>query len=204
MRALLTQDELGRIEAAVREAERGTTAEIVVVVAGGTAEAGWLLGPALAALAIPMPMLLAWPRLTPGTLYTVQLAVLAAGLLLGLIPGLRRLLTPAASAGSGPAAWRATSSSSAACISRQPAPVSCCSYRPPTAAPRSSPTPGPKDRCRTRSGAAHCKRFWRKPARAASPPGSRLPSRRSVKALRARLPADQHDRNEVPDRPVLL
>jgi putative membrane protein len=98
MRPWLTEDELGRLEAAVRDAERGTTAEIVVVVAGGPAAAGasWLLWPALAALAAPLPALLLWPALPARVLHALQLAVLALGLLPSLVPDLRRLLTPAA------------------------------------------------------------------------------------------------------------
>ena len=62
MRPWLTEDELGRLEAAVRNAERGTTAEIVVVIAGGPAVGpSWLLWPAFVALAVPLPVLLVWP-----------------------------------------------------------------------------------------------------------------------------------------------
>ena len=96
MGALLSEAELTRIEAAVSEAERGTRAEIVVVIAEDAPGPGWLVCSAFAALAAPLPALLAWPRLAAGTLYTVQLAVLALGLLLGILPALRRLLIPAA------------------------------------------------------------------------------------------------------------
>jgi putative membrane protein len=97
MRPWLTEDELGRIEAAVHDAERGTTAEIVVVITGDTVGPRWLLWSAFVALAVPLVALLAWPGMAPANLYTLQLAVLALGLLLGLVPGLRRLLTPVAS-----------------------------------------------------------------------------------------------------------
>jgi putative membrane protein len=204
MRALLTQDELGRIEAAVRGAERGTTAEIVVVVAGGTAEAGWLLGPALAALAIPMPVLLAWPRLTPGTLYTVQLAVLAAGLLLGLIPGLRRLLRP------GRVRRERT---------RRLARVQFFERGLHLTAARTGVLllVAPVDRCaeviadagaegslpdEIWSGALQTLLAEARQGRLAA--GIEAALGTLGEALRARLPADQHDRNEVPDRPVLL
>jgi putative membrane protein len=204
MRALLTQDELGRIEAAVREAERGTTAEIVVVVAGGTPEPGWLLGPALAALATPLPVLLAWPRLTPGTLYTVQLAVLAAGLLLGLIPGLRRLLQPVRSRQERTRrlardqfferGLHLTAARTGVLLLVSPA-DRCAEVIADAGAEGSLPD-------EIWSGAL--------PTLLAEARQGRLPA--GIEAalaalgdgLRARLPADQHDRNEVPDRPVLL
>jgi putative membrane protein len=204
MRALLTQDELARIEAAVREAERGTTAEIVVVVGGGTAEAGWLLGPALAALAIPLPLLLAWPRLTPGTLYTVQLAVLAAGLLLGLIPALRRLLRP------GPVrrertrrlardqfferGLHLTAARIGVLLLVSPA-DRCAEVIADAGAEGSLPD-------EIWSGALQTLLAEARQGRLAA--GIEAALATLGEALRARLPADQHDRNEVPDRPVLL
>ena len=204
MRALLTQDELGRIEAAVREAERGTTAEIVVVVAGGTAEAGWLLGPALAALAIPMPMLLAWPRLTPGTLYTVQLAVLAAGLLLGLIPGLRRLLQPGrvrrertrrlARDQFFERGLHLTAARTGVLLLVAPA-DRCAEVIADAGAEGSLPD-------EIWSGALQTLLAEARQGRLAA--GIEAALATLGEALRARLPADQHDRNEVPDRPVLL
>jgi putative membrane protein len=204
MRALLTQDELGRIEAAVREAERGTTAEIVVVVAGGTAEAGWLLGPALAALAIPMPMLLAWPRLTPGTLYTVQLAVLAAGLLPGLIPGLRRLLQPGrvrrertrrlARDQFFERGLHLTAARTGVLLLVVPA-DRCAEVIADAGAEGSLPD-------EIWSGALQTLLAEARQGRLAA--GIEAALATLGEALRARLPADQHDRNEVPDRPVLL
>ena len=96
MRPWLTDDELRRIEAAVRAAEQGTTAEIVVVITGDTAGPSWLLWPAFLALAVPLATLILWPGVSAGTLYALQLGVLALGLVLSLVPGLRRLLTPVA------------------------------------------------------------------------------------------------------------
>lgn len=95
----LTQADLARIEAAIREAERDTSAELVVVIArepvdpaddGGTAP----LWPALAALLAPLPLLLLAPRLPASAVYAVQLAVLALGLLLVLLPPVRDRLSP--------------------------------------------------------------------------------------------------------------
>lgn len=94
MAGALSEADLGRIEAAVREAERGTTAEIVVVIGRG-AETDATLGPALAALAVPLPLVLLAPRLSALTVYTLQLAVLGVGLALMLVPAVRRRLTPA-------------------------------------------------------------------------------------------------------------
>lgn len=97
MRPLLTEDELQRLEAAVHNAERGTTAEIVVVIVGRpTMDPSWLLWPALVALAVPLAVLLIWPGLPARTVYALQLAMLALGLLCGLVPSLRRLLTSVA------------------------------------------------------------------------------------------------------------
>lgn len=93
MHPLLTDDELRRIEATVRDAERGTTAEIVVVITGDTTGPSWLLWPAFVALAAPLVTLLLWPGVAARTLYALQLVVLALGLVLGFVPGLRRLLT---------------------------------------------------------------------------------------------------------------
>ncbi len=97
MRPWLTEAEAARIEAAVGNAERGTTAEIVVVVTGEAVGSHWLLWPAFVALALPLFVLLACPGVAAGYLYALQLAVLAMGLLLGFVPLLRRLLVPVAS-----------------------------------------------------------------------------------------------------------
>ena len=96
MRPLLTEEELERLESAVRSAERGSTAEIVVVIAGGPAEGhGWLYWPMVVALAAPSVLI--WLGLTARTLYVTQLAVLMLGALPWFLPALRRMLTPVAS-----------------------------------------------------------------------------------------------------------
>ena len=94
MRPPLTEPELARIEAAIRDAERGTSAEIVVVVAAAHHRPDLALWPALVALAAPLPVLLARPRLGALWLYAIQLGVLALGLLLLLVPAVRQALTP--------------------------------------------------------------------------------------------------------------
>ena len=48
------------------------------------------------ALAVPLVAFLAWPGIAAGHLYALQLAVLALGLFLWVVPALRRLLTPVA------------------------------------------------------------------------------------------------------------
>jgi putative membrane protein len=97
MRAWLSETELDRLEGAVRDAERGTSAEIVVVLAGVPGPTpGWLLGPAAAALLLPVPLLLIWPNLPALTLWTWQLALAALGALVASVPPLRRALTPEA------------------------------------------------------------------------------------------------------------
>jgi putative membrane protein len=95
---ILSEAEIARVEAAVRAAERGTSAELVVVVARGSGEgdASALLWPALAALALPLPLVLLAPRLAAPTVYAAQLALLLAGLLLLQVPGLAARLAPPA------------------------------------------------------------------------------------------------------------
>ncbi|MFO1049617.1 MAG: hypothetical protein U1E52_17185 [Geminicoccaceae bacterium] len=96
MRAPLSEPELQRIEAAVRDAERGTTAEIVVVVAadpvGGAAWAPWS---GLIALALSLPLVLVRPDVGARLLYALQLAVVLLILLLALLPRLLCRLAPA-------------------------------------------------------------------------------------------------------------
>ena len=98
MRTPLGDADLTRIEDAVREAERGTTAEIVVVIAAGpTPDRSALFWPALAALTLPLPLLLLGRHLTASTLYAIELAILALGLALVLLPASRNRLTSATS-----------------------------------------------------------------------------------------------------------
>jgi putative membrane protein len=94
---MLTEPELARIEAAIREAERGTSAEIVVAVAAPHHGTDLHLWPAAVALAAPLPVLIAAPRLPGLWLYAIQLGVLALALALLLVPAAHRYLaSPAA------------------------------------------------------------------------------------------------------------
>lgn len=96
MRAPLTEQELQRLETAVREAERGTTAEIVVAVAGDpVGGAGWLPWSGLVALALSLPLVVIRPELEAPLLYTLQLALVLLVLLVALVPRLRCRLAPA-------------------------------------------------------------------------------------------------------------
>ena len=65
MRPPLTEQELQRLEKAVREAERGTSAEIVVAVAGDPVGGScWLPWSGLAALALSVPVIVVRPGLS--------------------------------------------------------------------------------------------------------------------------------------------
>jgi putative membrane protein len=95
MRPTLTEQELQRLEAAVRKAERGTAAEIVVVVAGEPAGgAAWAPWSGLIALALSLPLVVAQPGLSAPLLYSLQLAVVLIVLLATLVPRLRCRLVP--------------------------------------------------------------------------------------------------------------
>ena len=97
MRPLLTEDELQRLEAAVREAERGTTAEIVVAIAGRpTMDPGWLLWPALWSPWRSLWPYSSWPGLRRGPLYACSSPCWRWASCCGLVPSLRRLLTSVA------------------------------------------------------------------------------------------------------------
>jgi putative membrane protein len=90
---MLSEEDLKRIEATVREAEVGTAAEIKVVIARRATDlVELLLWPALVALALPPFLLLLLPRSSAAMVYLAQLGVLAlAGVLLAL-PSVRRVL----------------------------------------------------------------------------------------------------------------
>ena len=94
MRPPLTEPELARIEAAIRDAERGTSAEIVVVVAADHHRPDLALWPALVALACLCRSCSPGRASRPCALYAIQLGVLALGLLLLLVPAMRQALTP--------------------------------------------------------------------------------------------------------------
>ena len=95
MRPPLTEQELQRLEKAVREAERGTSAEIVVAVAGyPVSGSGWLPWSGLAALALSVPVIVVRPGLSAPLLFTLQLAVVLLALLVTLVPRLRCRLAP--------------------------------------------------------------------------------------------------------------
>ena len=96
MRPPLSEPELRQIEAAIRDAERGTTAEIVAVVAGDpVGGAAWVPWSGLIALALSLPLLVVRPGLGAPLLYSLQLAVVLLVLFLSLIPRLRCRLAPA-------------------------------------------------------------------------------------------------------------
>lgn len=96
MRPPLSEPELQRLEAAVRDAERGTTAEIVVVVAADPiGVAAWAPWSGLIALALSLPLLVVRPDLGAPFLYSLQLAVVLLILLLTRFPRLLCRLAPA-------------------------------------------------------------------------------------------------------------
>lgn len=91
----MTRDDMSRIEAAIREAERGTAGEIVLVLARRAASyrSVPLLYALAAALATPWP-LLAWTSLAPTRAAMVQLAVAALVLAVTATPAWRHRLVP--------------------------------------------------------------------------------------------------------------
>lgn len=92
---MLSLDDKRRVEAAIREAERGTAGEIVVVVTRQASRyrAVPLLYSLVAALLAPWP-LIAWTQLGPTRIGLVQLGVALAVLILPGLPGLRFALVP--------------------------------------------------------------------------------------------------------------
>ncbi|MDB5510985.1 MAG: hypothetical protein JWR08_468 [Enterovirga sp.] len=92
---MLNQDEKRRIEAAIREAERGTAGEIVVVVTRQASRyrAVPILYSLVAALLTPWPLIL-FTELGPTRIGLVQLGLALAVLLLSGLPGLRFALVP--------------------------------------------------------------------------------------------------------------
>lgn len=91
----MTRDDMSRIEAAIREAERGTAGEIVLVLARRAASyrSVPLLYALVAALATPWP-LLAWANLAPARAAMVQLAVAALVLAVTATSAWRHKLVP--------------------------------------------------------------------------------------------------------------
>lgn len=92
---MLSEGERLRVEGAVRDAERGTAGEIVVVLARQSSR--YRLVPFLyglvAALAAPWPLIL-WTELGPVRIFSVQFGVAIAALLVCAWPPLRLLLVP--------------------------------------------------------------------------------------------------------------
>lgn len=91
----LTHIDIGRIEAAIRDAERGTAGEIVLVLARRAASyrSVPLLYALVAALATPWPLMI-WTHLTPTRAAMVQLAVAALVLAVTASPAWRHRLVP--------------------------------------------------------------------------------------------------------------
>jgi putative membrane protein len=94
---MLTAEDRLRVEAAIREAERGTAGEIVLVIARQAASyrSVPLLYALAAALLTPLPLLL-WGGLPPVRTFLVQLAAAALALAVASRPALRHRLLPRA------------------------------------------------------------------------------------------------------------
>lgn len=91
---LLGERDRERIEAAVREAERGTAGEIVVAVVRACDEygsAGWRLAALLAALAL-LGVAIVAPDLRLAAILGVQVAAVALAHAVARVPAIRRLL----------------------------------------------------------------------------------------------------------------
>jgi putative membrane protein len=94
---MLDEDDLKRIETAVREAEAGTDAEIKVVIARRAADPlRLLLWPALLALAAPAAVLMMHRQASTSLMLSVQVLVFATATMALLVPILRRAIVPPA------------------------------------------------------------------------------------------------------------
>jgi putative membrane protein len=134
---MLTQEDRLRVEAAIREAERGTAGEIVLVIARQAASyrSVPLLYALAAALLTPPPLLL-WGGLPPVRLFLVQLA--AAALALAAASRQRSATASCRGPSGTPAPGRPRSGSSPRVDSRKRAGARACSssWRSPNGMPR--------------------------------------------------------------------
>jgi putative membrane protein len=92
---LVSAEDQESIAAAIANAERGTSGEIVAVIAeaSGSYYSAALMSAAIAALAVPLPLIL-WTWWPIQTIYIVQIAVFAVLVLLFSYRPLRLALTP--------------------------------------------------------------------------------------------------------------
>jgi putative membrane protein len=93
----MTQEEAGRIEAALRAAQARAGAPIVCVLARASApyETAAIIWSALVALAAPWPLLF-FTDLPAERIFIIQLAIFLVGLAILSAPGVRQRLTPVA------------------------------------------------------------------------------------------------------------